>query len=95
MNYPQMLLKIFPKLCFKSSSGSVGDNLHAIRCFKERQCCCTGQEVLQSQLDILSEPRTNPFEITASEVEEGNKPMQLSVLIKSEIATKLTLQTEI
>lgn len=90
-----MLLKIFPKLCFKSSSGSVVDNLHAIRCFKEGQCCCTGQEMLQSQLDILNEPRINPFEITASKVEEGNKPMQLPILIEREMATKLTLQTEI
>ena len=46
----------------------------AIHCFKEGQPCSTGLAVLKSQLDILYEPETNPFntdEYTSSDVEEA------------------------
>ena len=45
---------------------------------KEGQSCRTGQKMLQSQLDILSEPQANPVESTASDVEEAGEPLQLT-----------------
>ena len=54
-----------------------GDSIH---CFKEGQPCSTGRGMLRSQLDILNEPETNPFECdesTPSDVEEAYPTMQL------------------
>ena len=51
-----------------------GSEDDAIHCFKEEQPCSTGLAVLKSQLDILDEPETNPFdteEYTSSDVEEA------------------------
>ena len=51
--------------------GSEDDATH---CLKEEQPCSTGQAVLKSQLDILDEPETDPFdteEYTSSDVEEA------------------------
>ena len=49
-----------------------------IHCLKEGQPCSTGREMLRTQLDILDEPHTNPFqcdEFTSSDVEEGYPTM--------------------
>lgn len=51
--------------------GSEDDATH---CLKEEQPCSTGQAVLKSQLDILDEPETDPFdteEYTSSDVVEA------------------------
>ena len=51
-----------------------GSEDDAIHCFKEEQPRSTGLAVLKSQLDILDEPETNPFdteEYTSSDVEEA------------------------
>ena len=51
-----------------------GSEDDAIHCFKEEQPCSTGLAVLKSQLDILDEPKTNPFdteEYASSDVEEA------------------------
>lgn len=51
--------------------GSEDDATH---CLKEEQPCSTGQTVLKSQLDILDEPETDPFdteEYTSSDVVEA------------------------
>ena len=45
--------------------GSGDNNIH---CLKEGQPCSSGKPVLKSQLGILSEPETNPFECTDSDV---------------------------
>ena len=45
--------------------GSRDDNIH---CLKEGQPCSSGKPMLKSQLGILSEPETNPFECTDSDV---------------------------
>ena len=49
---------------------------HRIHCFKEGQPCFQGREVLRSQLMILQDEQ-NPFEATASDVEEAYEPCQL------------------
>ena len=50
----------------------------SIHCLKEGQPCCTGREMLRSQLDILDEPDSNSFqcdEFTSSDVEEAYPAM--------------------
>ena len=57
--------------------GSKDDSIH---CLKEGQPCRTGRASLKSQLDILDEPETNPFdteEYTTSDVEEAYPTIQL------------------
>ena len=54
--------------------GSRDDNIH---CLKEGQPCSSGKPMLKSQLGILSEPETNPFECTDSDVEDACPTLQL------------------
>ena len=68
------------KKSFKSCALNLpvdGSEDDAIHCFKEGQPCNTGQAVLKSQLDILDEPETNPFDYTSSDVEEACPIIQL------------------
>ena len=56
-----------------------GSKDDAIHCFKEGQPCSTGEALLKSQLDILDESETNPFdteEYTSSDVEEACPTIQ-------------------
>ena len=48
--------------------GSRDDNIHRL---KKGQPCSSGKPMLKSQLGILSEPETNPFECTDSHVEDA------------------------
>ena len=48
--------------------GSRDDNIHRL---KKGQPCSSGKPMLKSQLGILSEPETNPFECTDSDVEDA------------------------
>ena len=48
-----------------------------IHCLKERQPCSSGRAMLRSQLEILSEPDTNPFECTSCDVWEAYPTSQL------------------
>ena len=62
--------EILHMLCVKPSC--------SIHCQKEGQPCCTGREMLRSQLDILDQPDSNPFqcdEFTSSDVEEAYPAM--------------------
>lgn len=54
-----------------------GSEDDGIDCFKEGQPCSSGRQMLKSQLGILTEPDTNPFEITDSDVEDASPPEQL------------------
>ena len=54
--------------------GSRDDNIY---CLKEGQPCSSGKPMLKSQLGILSEPETNPFECTGSDVEDACQTLQL------------------
>ena len=45
-----------------------------IHCFKECEPCRQDREVLRSQLSILNEPDTNPFEVSDSDVEDASDP---------------------
>ena len=54
--------------------GSEDDGIH---CLKEGQPSSSGRQMLKSQLGILTEPDTNPFEITDSDVEDASLPEQL------------------
>ena len=51
--------------------GSIDDTIH---CFIEGQPRSTGRAMLQTQLEILSEPDANPFTCTDSDVEEAYHP---------------------
>ena len=51
--------------------GSTDDVIH---CFKEGEPCRQGREVLRSQLSILKEQDTNPFEVSDSDVEDASDP---------------------
>lgn len=53
--------------------GSRDDNIH---CLKEGQPCSSGKPMLKSQLGILSEPETNPFECRDSDVEDARPTLQ-------------------
>ena len=48
--------------------GSRDDNIYRL---KKGQPCSSGKSMLKSQLGILSEPETNPFECTDSDVEDA------------------------
>ena len=51
--------------------GSADDVIH---CFKECEPCRQSCEVLRTQLSILNEPDTNPFEVSDSDVEDASDP---------------------
>ena len=51
--------------------GSANDVIHG---FKEGEPCRQGRGVLRSQLSILNEPYTNPFEVSNSDVESASDP---------------------
>ena len=61
--------------------GSKDDTIH---CLEEGQPCSSGRPMLQSQLGILSEPDTNPFEPTESDVEDASPTLQLLVSDRDE-----------
>ena len=43
-------------------------------CFTEGEPCRQRREVLRSQLSIVNEPDTNPFEVSDSDVEDASDP---------------------
>ena len=68
--------EILHMLCVKPSVDALQDD--SIYCLKKGQPCCTGREMLRSQLDILDEPYLNPFqcnEFTSSDIEEAYPAM--------------------
>ena len=55
-----------------------GSDDDKIICFRDREPCAKGKDMLKSQLSILLEPDENPFEmITESDVEDANDPHQV------------------
>ena len=54
--------------------GSKDDMIH---CLKEGQPCNGGRSLLRSQSEILSEPHSNPFECTSSDVKEAYPTLHL------------------
>ena len=56
------------------ADGSLDDRIH---CFKEKQTCAQGRELLRSQLSIIDENHIDPFQATESDVEEAYAPCQL------------------
>ena len=54
-----------------------GSKGHVTHCLKERQPCGSGRLMLRSQLEILSEPDTNPFECTSVYFEEAYPTLHL------------------
>ena len=56
------------------ADGSLDDRIH---CFKEKQPCAQGRELLRSQLSIIDENHFDPFQATESDVEEAYEPCQL------------------
>ena len=63
--------------------GSQDDSIH---CLKVGQPCSSGREILQSQLDILDEPETNPFqfEFTSCDIVEASPPTMVGLLLDSD-----------
>ena len=55
--------------------GSRDDNIHCLKEGQPLQPCSS--EMLKSQLGILSEPETNPFECRDSDVEDACPTLQL------------------
>ena len=51
--------------------GSADDVIHR---FKEGEPCRQCREVLRSELSILNEPHTNPFEVSDSDVVDASDP---------------------
>ena len=59
---------------------------HSIHCLKDGQPCSSGREILRSQLDILDEPDTNPFqfEFTSSDIDEASPPTMVGLLLDTD-----------
>lgn len=56
--------------------GSRDDNIHCLKEGQPLQPCSSGKPMLKSQLGILSEPETNPFECRDSDVEDARPTLQ-------------------
>ena len=56
------------------ADGSLDDRIH---CFKGKQPCAQGRELLRSQLSIIDENHLDPFQATESDVKEEYEPCQL------------------
>lgn len=50
---------------------------HQIHCFKDKQPCAQGRELLRTQLSILDEPQNDPFQASESDIEDAYEPDQL------------------
>ena len=68
---PELIVNSFKCCGINLKNDGSEDNL--IHCFKQKQPCESGAEILKSQLSVLEEPlRSNPFEeITDSDVQKA------------------------
>ena len=71
----ELIKKSFP--CCGLNLPIDGSDDHKIVCFRDRQPCSTGREMLKAQVSILLEPDEDPFKITESDVEDANDPNQI------------------
>ena len=74
---PEIIANSFKSCGLNLNTDGSDDGL--IHCFKEKQPCEAGAEILKSQLSVLDESQLpNPFEgITDSDVEEADNLIQL------------------
>ena len=66
----ELIIKSF-RVCALSlpNDNSCDDEIH---CFKPKQPCSAGRELLKSQLAILSEPDNNPFTTDSVDIDEND-----------------------
>ena len=72
--------QLFHQICSKHCGLNLpadGSLDHQIHCFKDKQLCTQGRELLQTQLSILEKPHADQSQASDSDIEDAYEPDQL------------------